>query len=115
MFAVGSALTGFLAVSRSCVPGLFVCLFVTLCRPPCPTAQAYVVLYLARYPQVRDVLVVETGLKSFTIVDVEYGIEKQVYVDKHGAEGCVEKKCTAWVGGFGGGDGRGGVGMVVGL
>ncbi len=67
------------------------CLFVTLCRPPCPTAQAYVVLYLARYPQVRDVLVVETGLKSFTIVEVEYGIEKQVYVDKHGAEGCVER------------------------
>ncbi len=47
------------------------------------------VMFLARNPQVRDVVVAEVGLKSFTLVDPEFGLEKQVYVDKHGAQGCV--------------------------
>ena len=49
--------------------------------------QAYTILYLARNPQVRDVIVAAVGEKSFTLMDVEWGLEKQVFVDKHGAAG----------------------------
>ncbi len=52
--------------------------------------KVYMIRYLASQPRmVKDVAIVSVGVKAFKVLIIDWHVNKDVFVDQHGAEGCV--------------------------
>ncbi len=49
--------------------------------------KSYALIYLRRHPEVKHFLVMEVGVKSFTLLEETCGWHKRLYADKVGAQG----------------------------
>ena len=49
--------------------------------------KVYLCVYLSTREVHHDVFVLEVKERQFTLVDPTYGVEKQLFVDRQGAEG----------------------------